>query len=352
MAPTDETKDVLIYRCCRCGAEYENPVGHFYMVKYSELYKKNDRYAPLCKECVNELFDVFSRRYHDDKTACILLCHLLDIPFYHTLYDSIVVNNNTFSVGLYLRQINNRQYQNQNFCNTLLSDELGKSDKEVQEITEDKWTKNEKSALKETIEVVGYDPFEEYNSQDRRFLFSELVKYFDDDIADDSYKLSQIIQIVNNNHQIRQCDTRIMQLDPVKDAAAIKDLIGLKQGLVNSNDKIAKENEISVKNRSHKDIGRSTLTYLMKDLREKDFKEAEANYYDQLRSEGTQWAADMSMKAIKQNGFFDENDRGEVFELQREMIQKLQAQVDDLTEEKRLLTIERDELKRGGGQSG
>ena len=34
------------------------------------------------------------------------------------------------------------------------------------------------------------------------------------------------------------------------------------------------------------------------------------------------------------------------------MIQKLQAQVDDLTEEKRLLTIERDELKRGGGQSG
>ena len=129
-------------------------------------------------------------------------------------------------------------------------------------------------------------------------------------------------------------------------------MIGLKQGLVNSNDKIAKENEISVKNRSNKDIGRSTLTYLMKDLREKDFKEAEANYYDQLRSEGTQWAADMSMKAIKQNGFFDENDRGEVFELQREMIQKLQAQVDDLTEEKRLLTIERDELKRGGGQSG
>ena len=60
----------------------------------------------------------------------------------------------------------------------------------------------------------------------------------------------------------------------------------------------------------------------------------------------------MSMKAIKQNGFFDENDRGEVFELQREMIQKLQAQVDDLTEEKRLLTIERDELKRDGGQSG
>ena len=56
----------------------------------------------------------------------------------------------------------------------------------------------------------------------------------------------------------------------------------------------------------------------------------------------------MSMKAIKQNGFFDENDRGEVFELQREMIQKLQAQVDDLTEEKRLLIIERDSLKRGG----
>ena len=126
----------------------------------------------------------------------------------------------------------------------------------------------------------------------------------------------------------------------------------MKAALVGSNDKIAKENEISVKNRSNKDVGRSTLTYLMRDLREKDFKQAEANYYDQLRSEGTQWAATMSMKAIKANTFFDENDKEEIFQIQREKIEVLQAQVDDLMEEKRQLLIQIENMQRAGDSNG
>lgn len=122
----------------------------------------------------------------------------------------------------------------------------------------------------------------------------------------------------------------------------------MKTELVTSNDKIAKENEISVKNRSNKDIGKSTLTYLMRDLREKDFKKAEANYYDQLRSEGTLWAISMSNRSIRENGMFDENDQNEMFNTQRELIQKLQAQLDEELEKNRLLAIENKELKKNG----
>ncbi len=92
-------------------------------------------------------------------------------------------------------------------------------------------------------------------------------------------------------------------LDPLKDADSIKTLSDIKNKLVQSNDKIAKENEISVKNRSNKEAGKSTLTKLMRDLREQDFDKAEADYYDQLRSAGTQWAADMSLKAIKKTEY-------------------------------------------------
>ena len=139
------------------------------------------------------------------------------------------------------------------------------------------------------------------------------------------------------------------QLDPLKDAESIKTLSDIKNKLVQSNDKIAKENEISVKNRSNKDAGKSTLTYLMRDLREKDFDKAEADYYDQLRGVGSQWATDMSIKAIKENGIFDENDKKEIYEMQLDMIAALNKEVDELKEKIRILILENDRLKAGVG---
>ena len=309
------------------------------------MYLKNDRYVPLCKNCVNEIFDSLSRKYNDNRIATILCCHMLDIPFYHSLYDSININNNTFSMGLYLRQINGKQYQFKNFCNTLLDKELMKSSSQIQQEKEVKWNKDELQNKNDAIKTIGYDPFEGYSEVDRRFLFNELVKYFDDDIADDTYKLSQIIQIVNNNNQIRNYDVLISKLDPIKDAGDIKNLNAMKSNLVGSNDKIAKENEISVKNRSNKEIGKSTLGYLQRKLRELDIPKAEANYYDQLRSEGTQWAIDMSHKSVLANALFDENDKQEIFTKQREKLLKTQQLLDDEIEKTRLLQAELDKLK-------
>ena len=84
----------------------------------------------------------------------------------------------------------------------------------------------------------------------------------------------------------------------------------------------------------------------MRDLREKDFAEAQANYYDQLKSDGTRWAVDMSMKALMQNTMFDENDKQEIFLGQRERITDLEDKLADKTEECRLLKIENQELRQ------
>lgn len=212
------------------------------------------------------------------------------------------------------------------------------------------WSDQDKQNKQYAIEVVGYDPFEEYPEEGRKFLFNQLSPYLEDDSnADDAYKLSQILQIIKNNYQIDICDKKMSQLDPLKDAESIKTLSDIKNKLVQSNDKIAKENEISVKNRSNKDAGKSTLTYLMRDLREKDFDKAEADYYDQLRGVGSQWATDMSIKAIKENGIFDENDKKEIYEMQLDMIAALNKEVDELKEKIRILTLENDRLKVGVG---
>ena len=210
------------------------------------------------------------------------------------------------------------------------------------------WSQKDKQNMKYAVDVVGYDPFEEYPEDGRKFLFNQLSPYLEDDSnTEDAYKLSQILQIIKNNYQIDICDKKMSQLDPIKDSESIKTLSDIKNKLVQSNDKIAKENEISVKNRSNKDAGKSTLTYLMRDLREKDFDKAEADYYDQLRSVGTQWAADMSIKAIKANGIFDESDKKEIYEMQLDMISSLNKKVDELKEKIRVLTLENDRLKTG-----
>ena len=209
-----------------------------------------------------------------------------------------------------------------------------------------KWSEQDLQNKKYAIEVIGYDPFEDYPEESRKFLFNQLSPYLEDDNnVDDTYKLSQILQIIKNNNQIDICDKKMSILDPLKDADSVKVLNEIKNKLVQSNDKIAKENEISVKNRSNKDAGKSTLTYLMRDLREKDFDKAEADYYDQLRSPGTRWAVDMSITSIKQNGMFDENDKKEVYEMQLDLIDSLNQQLDDAKEKIRLLTKENDMLR-------
>lgn len=344
---TDNFDESHTYKCLRCGVEHDNPIGHYYRIQWSDLWLKNDRYAPYCKTCVNEMFNSYEKKY-GTQTAYMLMCYKLDIPYYYSLFDSIAKNNNNFSMGLVLRQMNNRQYQYQDFSQTLLSGEFTKTTSDYEKDKEVKWSKSDIQNRDYSIEVLGYDPFEGYPEEDRRFLFNQLFPYLeDDDVADDTYKLSQILQIVDNNKQIRQCDVKIANLDPIKDANDIKTLNSIKKDLVGSNDKIAKENEISVKNRSNKDIGKSTLTYLMRDLREKKFDKAEADYYDQLKGTGTLWAMEMSTKAILQNGMFDENDKKETYETQLNLIKSLYSELDDCKEQVRLLTIECDQLKAG-----
>lgn len=351
----DET---IEYRCLRCGKTYNKPVGHFYMSQWSELYTKNSNYAPWCKDCVNEMFDKYENKYGTQQ-ACIFMCYKLDVPFSFAIYDSIVTNSVKFTMGLYLRQVSNlSQTRFQDFTQTLLADALLVSKESFDKEKETKWSKQDNRNKNYAIDVIGYDPFEDYPEDARKYLFNQLMPYLeaDDEISDDPYKLSQILQIVDNNNQIRQYDRRIAKLDPIRDCDVIKSLNGLKKDLVSSNDKIAKENEISVKNRSDKDVGRSTLTYLMRDLREKDFDKAEADYYDQLRSEGTLWANYISQKALLEHCIFDENDKKEIYETQLNLIDNLNKQLDDAQEKIRLLNLELDKrnivvkgLTDGGG---
>lgn len=338
------------YQCLRCGKEYSDATGHFYKITHSELYKANDRYCPLCKDCVNELFDTFARRYNNEKTACIILCHMLDVPFFNTLFDSIAANNNTFSMGLMLRVINGRQYQYQNFSNTLVTGELNKNDSDVREEVEAKWSKTDKQNKAFAISVVGYDPFENcgMTENDRKYAFNILAGYCDvDGIQEDGHKIQSVLQIAQSQLQCRKLDELINSelLSNAPDDNRIKSLAATKKDLQNGILKIAQDNNIASKYNSNSAQGKNTLSQKMKDLATDGYEPIKVNLFDIKTSDAMRQVADLSNQSIMEQIPPDANDYSAMLKEQRTLIQKFESERDQYQEENRLLKNELADLK-------
>lgn len=329
-----------LYVCSCCGREWQTGEKHFYKNSHSRNYESNDGYVTICIKCAGELFDDYKSQFNDQKLACMIMCAKFDYPFYHSLYESVAIRNDKFVFGQYIRQVNCTQYAGKTFATTLASGELDKTVQESVEDYEEDWSVEDRRTKNEVIKLLGKDPFVGYVPKDRKYLFNEFLQYLDDeDLLADQYKVSQLIQLLNNNNQINQYDVALSKLDPIRSVEDIKSLSSLKKDLVASNEKIAKENGFSVKSRGGAQVGKGTLTGLMRDMRDRELDVAEVNFYDQLRSPASQWAIDISMKSMMENIQLDEIDINEIVENQRNMIVNLQNENDDLKEEKRILKV-------------
>lgn len=346
-APVDG--EVKVYHCIKCGRDETAPEKKFYKLSHSPDHKGNDGYSHICISCVQQEFDRLMTRY-GHKLAVMIMCAKLNVPFYRELYEALLKSEDKFRFGHYIRMTNLKEYAGKTFALTLAEGELEVTKKEAEEKAEDlaetNWTLDERRAKNEVITMMGYDPFDGYTPKVRKKLFTELLGYLDDDeILSDNYKLSQIIQVINNNLQINQYDVALSKLDPTTDAGDITELNKIKKDLVISNEKIAKENGISVKGRGDQRAGKGTLTGLMRDMREKDLDEITENYFSQLQSPNTQWAIDLSMRSMLENIQLDENDVNSIVEHQRKLIRDIQNENDVLKEEKRLLKVEEIKIK-------
>ena len=327
--------------CSRCGKHYNNPIGHFYKNQYSDRYTYTSGYTTICVDCVRELFEEYTRRYNDERFAAMLVCAHIDVVFLNSVFESVISKNGRFDIGVYVRIASGmQQYSKKTFSTSLANNEISKKEEEYRQEAESEWDETAVSNRNDVCEVFGgVDPFSGYPVDDRKFLFNEIINYLDDDSVSDPYKLSVLKQLCVNTLQISKYDLLISGLNPLKDSDQIATMQALKSTLVSANDKLTKENEISIKNRSNKQAGRDTIGGLLRDMRDKDIDGSAVNFYDMLQSQGTRWATEMSMRAMRENCMFDDNDTHEIISNQREMIQKLQKQVDDLSEKNRILMV-------------
>lgn len=369
-------------KCLKCGLEYN--VGDFYNSN-SNVYKDINGKLPICKNCLTDIYNEMLDITNDIELAVKTSCMKTDVYYNQKIFIGANEQSkikNSIVMKVYMQKINSlKQYDGLTYSDTIREeiatgkglninstkeDEIKTKQYElVKKETEEKLniqsqmfknkdifiTDEDLNTQHEITTLLGYDPFIGYEALDRKFLYSELLPYLDEDTLEDQFKVSVIVQIVNNNNQVRKIDYMVNQLS--SDLQALLDnkdeiakLTDIKNKIVTANDKLSKENSISLKNRVDKKAGQSTLGAIMKKYRENGFGDAEEDFFDMLTCNAMRQCADISNKSICEQLNFDEKDVEDMFFQQRELIQKLQMAELEQKNKIRLLTDELEGLKR------
>lgn len=236
------------------------------------------------------------------------------------------------------------------FLNTLMSDELKKTDDEVKQEIESKWNKSDKQNMNFVTSTVGYDPFDNcgMTDNDRKYCFNILAGYCDSDgIKDDGHKIQSVVQITQSQLQCRKLDEFINAelLSSHPDETRIKNLTTTKKQLLDSIAKIAQDNNLSSAYNDNSKKGANTLSSKMKEMYQSDFEPIKVNMFDIKTAEAMKQIADLSNQSIMEQLSFDSNDYADMIKEQREMILKYENKQLEIEEENRILKNKIQELE-------
>ena len=335
-----------LYRCTRCGCEWETAKGHFFMNKSSMLFGSNCGYTNICVECANELFKEYQSRFKDTKLALMLICKDLDIFFSDALYDSIKTNPD-FTIGNYFKYINGLQYSRKNFSNTLLAminDKGLRPETEIREDREDKWKVADKKNKNYVLSSVGYDCFEDanYTDEERKFLFNTMADYLTDEVLEDPHKLQQVIILVKTLLQSDEIDKSINAefKKGIPDLMTMDKLTSVKNKLIGNINTIALDLGISAKSAGKSSKGSNTLTNIMKEMQENGFEEIKVNIVDAKLSTSYQEVAKANAKALLEELNLTSDEYAQMVAQQSEIVSELQKENEQLKEEARVAKLE------------
>ena len=229
--PQPKPKKIYEIKCPMCGKVKSST--QFYKSN-SPLYvglnldnPDNQGVMVFCKECLWSTYDIYYSVLEDIKKSIIITCMKFDIPFNEGDYNGTIkeyLNKpNAHPMKIYMTKINSLGNINnallgfdpkflfekdtgKDLITNALSLEAKDLDYNVQLSEQDIQVKED------VIRLVGYNPFDGYSNFDQKFLYNELITYLTEDTLEDAYLLSQVLQLVNNNNQVRKIDIVIASL--------------------------------------------------------------------------------------------------------------------------------------------
>lgn len=355
VSETRRTFGTEYFSCYMCGNVY----------KKSEFYKCSDPrcltgISRICKNCAEKIvykMDSEGKKQPPTKESVKTALEYLDKPWIEDVWAASVVEYENKLSGkpksdvwnAYIKNISMKNYAGMCWRDgdidknkPVFSDERDIEAKEIQEMYE----VNKRTVLK----AVGYDPFETALETDKPLMYNMLCGFLDESTNEDQMKLSACVELTQSftqaerlNHVINGMQQTVDSI--VANAAKIKALEETKNKIFSSALDLAKDNGISFKHSNNNSKGANTWTGKVKELKEMDLRSAELNAFDIGTSEGMQQVADISANAIAKQLAFDENDYTDIIKTQRELISKLQSEVDEHNEGYRILKRENKDLK-------
>lgn len=117
--PIEMSSDKAI--CTRCGTEYSRRKGYF-PVSYAILYK-GIGYIPVCKTCIDSMYNSYLSQCNDAKKAVRQMCRKLDLFWSETVYEIVSRKSTTRSMMTqYIAKINTVTYAGKSYDDTLSED--------------------------------------------------------------------------------------------------------------------------------------------------------------------------------------------------------------------------------------
>lgn len=128
------------FYCTRCPRDYTRQKGNF-PASQSPIYRENGGYLPICKHCVDEMYQHYKSVLGDEKAAIRRICMKFDIYWNDKVYAMLNKSSTTNSRVLsYISKSNLYQFVGKTFDDTLDEENelmIRSSDVDVSEIITD-----------------------------------------------------------------------------------------------------------------------------------------------------------------------------------------------------------------------
>lgn len=356
------------YLCPYCNTE--RPESQFYMSSDPLIMTGKTTMCKLCAEKIARNWDDRKKEYGDCTKASVQSAlEYLDKPWLEDVWDSSYFEYINDKAGLkrtnlwaaYIKNIGMKQYTGKRwrdgdlFSNykelamkqalqQIASEEASVSS-EDQEINEE-YQKNKM----DVIRLLGYDPFEKEQEDDKPLLYSQLIGYLDaSGENDDMMRTSSAITIVRGFLQQAKLDDMIAKAmsspNVGNKSGEIKSYLDSKQKVASTVTQLAEQSCLSLKHNKNQSKGENTWTGKIKKIKELNLREGEVNGFDIATCRGMQQVMDLSNASILKQLALDESEYTEIIAEQRKLVTRLTSERDNYKEVCRILLRENLDLK-------
>ncbi len=114
------------FYCCRCGTAYPQLKGKF-PASHSPMYR-GSKYLPFCSECIEGMFQTYSRELGGERAAMQRICMKLDLYWSHTIAEAVERSQSVSTyVRSYITKTNLNRYIGKTYDDTIAEEESGRA---------------------------------------------------------------------------------------------------------------------------------------------------------------------------------------------------------------------------------